>query len=176
MNKLKRGLIELAHRVDRRVGWHRLPVPLALPVLAAMRERLRERNLYDTGQPTDLPVPATNGDGERRYLTSRTVDGTFTDLDDPLMGSAGTRFGRNFPLEHTFPEQEPRLSTPNPRTVSLDLMTRRGVPAGDDPERARGSLDPVRGPRLVQPRAQRSRGAVRDLASATETSGPNGRW
>ena len=32
-----------------------------------MRERLRERNLYDTGQPTDLPVPATNGDGERRY-------------------------------------------------------------------------------------------------------------
>ena len=41
------------------------------------------------------------------------------------MGSAGTRFGRNFPLEHTFPEQEPRLSTPNPRTVSLDLMTRQ---------------------------------------------------
>ena len=93
MNKLKKGVIELAHRVDRKVGWHRLPVPLALPVLAAMRERLRERNLYDTGQPTNLPVPETNGEAEPRYLTARTIDGTFTDLDDPLMGSAGTRFG-----------------------------------------------------------------------------------
>ncbi|MEK6275948.1 MAG: peroxidase family protein [Actinomycetota bacterium] len=90
-----------------------------------MRERLRERNLYDTGQPAGLPVPETNGDAEPRYLTSRTIDGTFTDLDNPLMGSAGTRFGRNVPLEFTFPEQEPRLSTPSPRTVSLELMTRK---------------------------------------------------
>ena len=124
MKKLKKSLIELAHRIDRGVSWHRLPVPLALPILAAMRERLRERNLYDTGQPTNLPVPERNGDGEPRYLTARTIDGTFNDLDDPLMGSAGTRFGRNFPLEHTYPEQEPRLSTPSPRAVSLDLMTR----------------------------------------------------
>ena len=36
------------------------------------------------------------------------IDGTFNDLDDPVMGSTGSRFGRNFPLEHTFPEQEPR--------------------------------------------------------------------
>jgi len=128
--KLKERIIERAHRIDRRVGWHRLPVPLGIPVLAAMRERLRERNLFDTGRPSTLVVPETNGDPEPRYLTNRMVDGTFTDLDDPLMGSAGTRFGRNVPLELTFPEEEPRLSTPSARTVSLELMTReRFLPA-----------------------------------------------
>src|SRR6266540_1078641 len=128
--KLKERIIERAHRIDRRVGWHRLPVPLGIPVLAAMRERLRERNLFDTGRPSTLVVPETNGDPEPRYLTNRMGDGTFTDLDDPLMGSTGTRFGRNVPLEFTFPEEEPRLSTPNARTVSLELMTReRFMPA-----------------------------------------------
>ena len=39
------------------------------------------------------------------------------------MGSAGTRFGRNFPLEHTWPDED-RLLTPNPRTVSRELLTR----------------------------------------------------
>ena len=175
MNKLKRGLIELAHRVDRRVGWHRLPVPPALPVLAAMRERLRERNLYDTGQPTDLPVPATNGDGERRYLTSRTVDGTFTDLDDPLMGSAGTRFGRNFPLEHTFPEQEPRLSTPNPRTVSLDLMTRQEFLPATTLNVLAAAWIQFEVHDWFSHRPNDLEGRTRS-PSATEMSGPNSRW
>ena len=40
------------------------------------------------------------------------------------MGSTGTRFGRNFPLEHTYPEQDPRLHTPDARKVSLELHTR----------------------------------------------------
>ena len=117
-------LTELAHTVDRRVGWHRLPVPLSLGVLALMRKRLRDENLFDTGQPTGLQVPQVNGSPEPHYLTSRTWDGTFNDLSDPLMGSTGSRFGRNVPLEHTFPEVEPRLSTPNVRTISRELMTR----------------------------------------------------
>ena len=117
-------LEELAHAIDRKVGWHRLPLPLSLPVLALMRDRLREKNLFDTGQPSGLKLPETNGDSEPGYLTSRTWDGTYNDLEDPLMGSTGSRFGRNVPLEHTFPEQEPRLSTPSVRKVSRDLMTR----------------------------------------------------
>ena len=40
------------------------------------------------------------------------------------MGSAGTHFGRNFPLDRVHPELEPELLTPSPRTVSLELMTR----------------------------------------------------
>jgi hypothetical protein len=117
-------LTEFAHKVDRRVSWHRLPVPLSLPMLALMRRRLRKANLFDVGHPTGLQVPEGNGSGEPSYLTSRTWDGTFNDLEDPLMGSTGSRFGRNVPLEHTFPEQEPRFSTPSVRKVSRELMTR----------------------------------------------------
>ena len=117
-------VIELAHKIDRKVSWHRLPLPLSLPLLALMRDRLREQNLYDTGQPPGLEPPETNGSSEPAYLTSRTWDGTYNDLEDPLMGSTGSRFGRNVPLEHTFPEQEPRLSTPSVRKVSRELMTR----------------------------------------------------
>ena len=121
---LRERLIELAHVIDRKVSWHRLPLPLSLPLLALMRDRLREDNLYDTGQPSGLKPPETNGSSEPSYLTSRTWDGTFNDLDDPVMGATGSRFGRNVPLEHTFPEQEPRFSTPSVRKVSRDLMTR----------------------------------------------------
>jgi hypothetical protein len=115
-------LTELLHRVDRRVGWHRLPVPLGILTLRQMRQRLRERNLYDNGAPPGLRE-SLNG-APPPDLTVRTLDGTWTDEDDPLMGAAGTRFGRNVPLEHSWPEVEPRLLTPNPRTVSLELLTR----------------------------------------------------
>ena len=139
----------LAVKLDRRFGWHRLPTPFGLLVLAEMRKVLRDRNLYDTGQPTGLSVPQAgddpeaaryltgtfevpgaygdgNGDSESepRYVESRMIDGTFNDLENPLMGSTGTRFGRNFPLEHTYPEQEPQLHTPDARKVSLELHTR----------------------------------------------------
>ena len=39
------------------------------------------------------------------------------------MGSAGCRFGRNVPLEHTVPDSA-NLLVPNPRVVSRELMTR----------------------------------------------------
>ena len=149
MGRLAEGINELMHRVDRRVGWHRLPTPLGMLALAEMRNRLREQNLFDTGQPLGLSIPQSpddpaasryltgaltvpvGDDGEGpRYLTSRMIDGTFNDLENPLMGSNGTRFGRNFAPEHTHPEREPQLLTPNPRQVSLELHTReRFVPA-----------------------------------------------
>jgi hypothetical protein len=112
------GVTGLLHALDRRVGWHRLPVPLGVLTLRQMRVRLRERNLHDTGRPPD--------DLRRRPqdLTIRTPDGAWTDLDDPGMGAAGSRFGRNVPIERSWPEEAPRLLTPNPRTVSLELMTR----------------------------------------------------
>ncbi len=39
------------------------------------------------------------------------------------MGAAGCRFGRNVPLQHTFPDT-PNLLVPSPRHVSRELMTR----------------------------------------------------
>jgi hypothetical protein len=107
--------------LDRRFGWDKLPRPLALLTLIGLRNRLRERNLYDTGRGLlDLPDVSDHP----RYLGARTLDGTYNDLDDPLMGSLGSRFGRNVPLEFTLREPEDTLLEPNPRLISRELLTR----------------------------------------------------
>src|SRR5438046_962089 len=110
-----------AEAIDRRIGWDKLPLLLAMPVLIGLRNVLRKKNLYDTGRgPLDRP----DIDDHPRYLTARTLDGTFNDLDDPLMGSLGSRFGRNVPLELTVREPDDKLLEPNPRVVSRELLTR----------------------------------------------------
>ena len=106
-----------AQSLDERFGWHRLPRPLGILTLIGLRMRLRERNLYDTGL-SGVPEP------EGRPTSARTLDGTFNDLKQPLMGSVGCRFGRNIPLESTWPEPEPHILEPSPRVVSRELLTR----------------------------------------------------
>ena len=70
MGRLSEGMGNLAIKLDRRFGWHRLPTPFGLLVLAEMRKVLRDRNLFDTGQPTGLSVPQAGDDPEAaRYLT-----------------------------------------------------------------------------------------------------------
>ncbi len=109
-----------AEKLDRRFGWDKLPKPVAMLVLIGLRNVLREQNLFDTGRgPLDKP----DIDDHPRYRTARTLDGTFNNLDDPLMGSLGSRFGRNVPLEYTIREKDPL--EPNPRTVSRELLTRK---------------------------------------------------
>jgi hypothetical protein len=120
----KRGktsmLDDAAENLDRSVGWDRLPLPLALFTLSGLRHVLRAKNLYDTSPPAGAlpPVPPPS---DERYRTERTIDGTYNDLEDPRMGSTGTRFGRNVPLEYTYPKD---VLSPNPRTVSRELLTR----------------------------------------------------
>ena len=114
-------LTDAAGRLDRRYGWDRLPWPLGLLTLIGLRNRLRQKNLYDVGRgPLDRPDVSDHP----QYQTARTLDGTFNDLDDPLMGSLGSRFGRNVPLEATIPEPDDRLLEPSPRVVSRELLTR----------------------------------------------------
>jgi hypothetical protein len=109
-----------AETVDHAVGWDKLPVPLGLLTLIGIRRTLRAKNLLDTTTLVpDVPVPPDD-----RHLTERTVDGTYNDLGCPYMGSAGTRFGRNVPIEKTYPEDENGILSPNPREVSLKLLTR----------------------------------------------------
>ncbi len=121
----------LAEALDRSVGWPRLPKPLGILTLVGLRKRLRERNLYDTGGPAYEPASASEmGPSEVDYLHARTVDGTYNDLDHPLMGSVGSRFGRNIPLDRSYPDPEPAILQPNPRDVSRELLTRdRFIPA-----------------------------------------------
>ncbi len=106
---------QVAGVLDRRVGWHRLPLPLGIATLIGLRTRLRNRNLHDTSssaprlvrtrEPSEL-LPEQPVSEDTRRLTARTADGTFNDLENPAMGSTKTRFGRNVPLERTYPETD----------------------------------------------------------------------
>ncbi len=111
-------------------SWYKFPTPIALLKLVGFRNKLREENLHNTAQlPTqddiNLPLPLPDD----RHLVVRTADGSFNDLEDPKMGMAGTRFGRNFPLKNVYPNEE-NLLNPNPRVISRKLLTREEfVPA-----------------------------------------------
>lgn len=64
------------------------------------------------------------------YRTQRSADGTYNDLSDPAMGRAGSRFGRNVALDAVVRDPAAEIMEPNPRTVSVELMTRHEfVPA-----------------------------------------------
>jgi hypothetical protein len=107
--------------------WEKLPVPLGLAAILVYRDRLRRENLYDTESPTPKNVPPPK---DTRYLTARSERGTYNDLDNPRMGSAETRFGRNVPIDRTYPDHE-KLMQPNPRTVSRELLTRETFQSAD---------------------------------------------
>src|SRR5262249_38221775 len=102
--------------IHRLIPWHRLPTWLGLLNLVEVRETLRAQNLHDTNEidpghagPTPAPFPvdasssqASNSNGvsvDSRSLRSRSADGSYNDLESPRMGMAGTRFGRNVPLD-----------------------------------------------------------------------------
>ncbi|MGE5763517.1 MAG: peroxidase family protein [Mycobacterium leprae] len=124
---LTSAVARLSTRVDRGIGWDKLPVPLGLLVLMGLRDALREYNLTDTYEGRPPPPPSAY---QARDLTTRRTDGSYNDLGTPSMGMAGTRFGRNVPLDRTYPEQQPLLLTPNPRVVSRELLSRKAfIPA-----------------------------------------------
>lgn len=105
--------------------WHRQMLILALLSLNKFRDTLRRKNLHDTSQlPNKEKLPQPLPDPQKRYLKSRTFDGSYNDLDHPEMGMIGTRFGRNVPLQDAYPDEK-NLMKPNPRQVSLALMTRK---------------------------------------------------
>ncbi len=128
MSFLSPLLIKTSAALDRRFGWDRLPRLLGVYTVAGIRTRLRRENLYDTETVHSPPPPP--GGVPARYLRARSIDGTYNDLNDPRMGSIGSRFGRNVPIGDTFPQPEPAILEPNARTVSRELLTReRFIPA-----------------------------------------------
>jgi hypothetical protein len=102
--------------------WYKLPTLLAVPRLIQMRNELREKNLHDTEEPP-MPTRDPSQPAPPEVLGARTYDGTWNDLSCPHMGATGRRFGRNFPLERTYPDTA-NLMNPNPREVSRKLLTR----------------------------------------------------
>lgn len=122
-SRLWRVYTSAAQALDHARGWHGVPVPVGLATLVALRTTLRRRNLYDTTNQPAVDQPSV-APPDARNLTQRTVDGTYNDLQNPAMGMAGSRFGRNMPIEFTAPEPAPAILEPNPRTVSRELLTR----------------------------------------------------
>ena len=106
--------------IDHKIGWDAFPPLTGLLVLLGLRTVLRRDNLYDTHSPQSEPDPPPY---DPTALTRRTVDGSYNDLDQPSMGMAGRRFGRNVAPAVARPETD-TLLTPNPRQVSRRLMTR----------------------------------------------------
>jgi hypothetical protein len=108
-------------------NWYHRGGPGAVLTLAHMRNRLNALHLpsvYPNGervafQPENLTPPP----GVTHF---RTADGTWNNLDNPKEGSAGTRFVRNVPLEFIKPETPESMLMPNPRVVSLKLLSREG--------------------------------------------------
>jgi hypothetical protein len=88
-----------------------------------VRNELRRHNLHDTNVVPAVDVKPVQP-FEARFLSERSSDGTYNDLGDPAMGRAGARFGRNVPLDRTFPKPDPGMQQPSPRLVSRELLTR----------------------------------------------------
>lgn len=119
-----RILIGTFERIDRNVPWHRLPRWVGVFNLLAFRIQLREENLHDTRTPGKSFRRSPSDPLEPDVVRFRSPGGAYNDLDDPEMGMAGTRFARNVPLEHAFPEPMPGLMEPSPREISRRLMRR----------------------------------------------------
>jgi hypothetical protein len=117
-----RALHAVFSRINRKRYWYQLPTTqLKALNLLSLRLDLRDANLFDAGEkiktgPEQEPPP------EAKH--ARRPDGKWNDLRDPDMGSAGTEFGRNIDPKRIKPEKPPRLYDPNPREISLQLMTR----------------------------------------------------
>jgi len=122
LNALWRAFGALAHAVDHRRGWSRLPKWLGILDLVGIRNRLRERNLFDTSRQESVNAPAAPA-FDPAFLNHRMADGSWNDLANPTMGMVGTRFGRNVPVEDTWRHDESMLD-PSPRMLSRRLMTR----------------------------------------------------
>lgn len=111
--------------INGRLGikWFRLQRHLGAFNLWAVRSDLREHNLHDTEtlpKQHDLsPIP----NPPENHMRHRTPDGSYNDLERPRMGMTGTRFARNAPHDMAEPDRE-RMLKPNPREISLRLMTR----------------------------------------------------
>ena len=123
-----------------------------MPRLVEIRNQLRRENLHDTEEPP-LEKKAIPPNLDPALREERTVDGTYNDLEYPAMGSCGRRFGRNVPLEHTFPgHRQPDDAQSARRQPRADDPRR--VSAGHDSQSAGRRLDSVHGARLVRAQAQ----------------------
>jgi len=104
--------------------WSRKNYVMGMLQLAHMRHELNKNNLYDSypkGVLTAFEDPGMMAPQWTKW--ARTADGTWNNQINAKEGAAGTRFGQNVKIEATWPDMK-NLMTPNPRALSLELLTR----------------------------------------------------
>ncbi len=106
-------------------NWYRKNLYSGVLTLAYMREKLNRDNLKNSYPPGAnigfTPDGLTAPQGVSHF---RTADGSWNNLDDPKEGAAGTRFPRNVANSAIEQPSDEELLTPNPRLISLELLTR----------------------------------------------------
>eukprot|EP00467_Chlorarachnion_reptans_P011911 CAMPEP_0114504080 /NCGR_PEP_ID=MMETSP0109-20121206/10011_1 /TAXON_ID=29199 /ORGANISM="Chlorarachnion reptans, Strain CCCM449" /LENGTH=721 /DNA_ID=CAMNT_0001682193 /DNA_START=58 /DNA_END=2224 /DNA_ORIENTATION=+ len=105
-------------------NWYKDIPPMGLAKLSVIKEFMDEHAIHGTYFP-ESPVG-----GSRASLINcsstvkyRTADGSCNSLDEPLMGAAGTRFGRNVISQVNTSEHS--ILYPNPREISRKVLHRR---------------------------------------------------
>ena len=103
--------------------WHRWPSMMGEIIIGlGIRAELRAHNLYDLRRNAPPIGPARRATEDRDK--ARDPGGMRNDLNDPEMGRVEGRFGRNAPPSKVYPEPEPRILEPNPRTIGRVLLAR----------------------------------------------------
>ena len=116
-----RAMHAVFSRVNSKRYWHEMPfTPLKALNLLSLRLDLRDMNLFDADRktrqgPEHEPPPEA--------AKARRPDGKWNDLRDPDMGPRARSSAATSTRKYK-PEKPPRLYDPNPREVSLELMTR----------------------------------------------------
>jgi hypothetical protein len=119
LNAASPAVTWIAERLDRRFHWDLLPRRLGILTLIGLRNRLRQRNLYDAGLPSSRAED--RHECSASSAAERTIDGRGTHPTNAGMGSVGTRFGRNAAVVL---EDDLANSTPPPEDVSQALLQR----------------------------------------------------
>ena len=103
--------------------WYNRPWLKGILNLARMRDDLNERNL-NTTYPEHAAIAFQDKNQPRPcgIDTYRTADGSWNNVENPKEGAAHTRFLRNVDALAIKPDKD--LMEPNPREVSLKLLTR----------------------------------------------------
>ena len=108
-----------AEMLDKRIGWDRLPLPVAMLTLIGLRDRLREENLYDTGRGA---VDRPDISAHKNYRTARTLDGSFNDLNDPQPVPRDTDYASLIESDVPIVVQHTRLDSRNAEIALLSTM------------------------------------------------------
>lgn len=107
-------------------SWYTRDFVKATLMLARRRHRLNREQLFAAYRKEEgTGFYQSHGTLPAWVRTARTADGSWNDLKEPMAGAAHTRFGFNTDPEKTVAETGERLFTPNPRTVSRVLLTRK---------------------------------------------------